>query len=177
MYLLQRNHPCFQWMCGNPKQGYIEPAHCTSWYNLQVAHLMEEMKTILYVALASDCSMSRTMVQHIILSTWQVEQAPCIAWGVPGALWCATKVVKACMHTMDHLLGKLGCTESILQIRTVKLPAKLKEVYQKVCSRNPRWRDGDILQVTHKQIVSFRWLNARLQFLHCISNGDTAVLH
>ena len=28
-----------------------------------------------------------------------------------------------------------------------------------------------------RQVVSYCWLSARLQYLQCISNGDTAVLH
>ena len=37
----------------------------------------------------------------------------------------------------------------------------------------PQW----VKWVNIKSCTSFWWLSARLQYLHCISNGDTAVLH
>ena len=39
-----------------------------SWYNLDIAHLMEEMKTALHVALTSDCWTSRTTVSYMTIT-------------------------------------------------------------------------------------------------------------
>ena len=39
-----------------------------SWYNLEVAHLMEEMKSVPHVALTSDCWTSRTTVPHMTIT-------------------------------------------------------------------------------------------------------------